>query len=57
MVYFREILKLAEFLGGNTKERLLKNDEKLLNDVIDHSSFSKMQATVENFVRDLRIDE
>ena len=46
----REIIKLTEFLGSGNKERLMRNNEKLLNDVIEHSSFSNMQASVKNFV-------
>ena len=37
------ILRIAEFIGGDYKEQLLANDEKMLKIVIENSSFGKMK--------------
>ena len=41
--FFSEIKSLAEFLGGKYKEELLKNNENLLNYIVEKASIKNMK--------------
>ena len=40
---FSELKSLAEFLGGKYKEKLLKNNEYLLNYIVEKASIKNMK--------------
>jgi len=47
----QNVLKVAKFLGKNYEESLLKDDEKILNEVLKKSSFSVMSCVPTKWVR------
>ena len=47
---FREITKLAHFLGDDVYHGLVKNDQHRLNEILQKTSFKHMQKQQDDYV-------